>query len=188
MSKTVTLKKSRILPQTYSTQTQEQNKESFMKKLKIDFPTSKRGLLLGLELSAVDSPDNMIKEETLLALEANRIYTLVIGQNPHPNSFKYVYFLDPKYKSDIEKIVDLFIWPEEDRELSKMHYGTVSISKSNKNIEAYDAHKEEGNGFISKLNSHWRLFADIIRAEEAYKFVYDWKHLCQNAMDRSYTS
>ena len=88
------LKKSRILPQTYSTQTKEQNKINFMKKRGISFPSSKRTMLVGLEINAKeDSPENMIKEELLFALEANRIYTIVIGENPHPTHFKNIYFV-----------------------------------------------------------------------------------------------
>ena len=187
MTKKTFLKTSRILPQTYSTQTKEQNKAVFIKNKGLPIPTSKRSMLLALSLNPKeDTPENLMKEELLLALEANKMYTIVIGENPHPTHFKYVFFVDPLYTREVQQIADLYIWPEREKEPSIMHHGTVCISQYNDYVDQYDPQKEIGCGFVSRLSSHWTLFADIIRAEESYKFIYDWKHICQNAMDRSY--
>lgn len=182
------LKTSITLPQTYKTQTKEQNKQNFVKKHKLEIPTSKRCMLVSFHIDKSESPKNVIKEELILALEAAKIYTIVVGENPHTQPLSYVYFIDEKWGKDVQKIVDLLIWPVKDQEYYAMHHGTICVSSSKDNIQPYNAHKENGDGFYCKVENHWSLFAQIIRAEETFKFAYDWKHICQNAMDRSYNS
>lgn len=180
------LQSSRLLPQTYTTQKKEQAKEALQKVTGLSFPSSGRTFLVALELEKEDTPERLIKEELLFALEGTKIHTVVIGENPHSHSFKYINFVEKEKKDTIEKAADLFIWPREERELKIMHYGTVCLSRSNENVNPYNSQKETGDGFICDETSHYALFAEIVRAEESYKFTYDWKHICQNAMDKSY--
>jgi hypothetical protein len=181
------LKSSRLLPQKYTVQNREQKKQQCFKNMQFNFAKSARKMTLGLHLTEnQDTVEKMIKEELLHALEACKIQTIVIGENPHSFLFKHIKFVKPNQLKDIEKTVDAYIWPNEDRELFIMHHGTVCISKSHRHISHYSAQEEKGDGIFCKSNTHWQLFAALIRLEETYKFVYDWKHLCQNAMDRSY--
>ena len=181
------LQQSKNLPQIYKSQTKEQWKSTFIEKNKLSIPTSKRSLLLIIDLSETeDSVEKLVKEELILALEATKINTIAIGENPHAKEYKYIHWVEKEEKKSAIQAADLYIWPEEAEEFTSMHFGTIVLSKEGKHIDQYDAYKEIGDGFVSKQMNHWTLFADIIRIEETFKFAYDWKHICQNAMDKSY--
>ena len=49
-------------------------------------------------------------------------------------------------------------------------------------IENYNPNLESGNGFLFEEKNTWSLFAALVRASEHYRFPYDWKTICQNAL------
>jgi len=178
--------KSKILPQKYTLSNKQKQKKQFQELIQSNLDLEKKFTLAIDLLSTTDNPEKLIKEELLYGLESVGIQTVVLGENPHVNNFKYIEFIDKKHRKQLEKSVDVFIWPSTEREKDIMHYGTLCISHEKSYINPYNAHKEIGDGFFVSIKNHWLLFAEIIRTKESFQFAYDWKHLCQSAMDKSF--
>lgn len=49
-------------------------------------------------------------------------------------------------------------------------------------VEDYNPNLEKGNAFIFEEGDIWSAFAALVRANEQYRFPYDWKTICCNAM------
>nr|HPO05639.1 hypothetical protein [Candidatus Gracilibacteria bacterium] len=63
-----------------------------------------------------------------------------------------------------------------------LSYGLVPISTNHPDLANFDPINEKGNAFIIKRNNTWQLIASIVRANENYKFSYDWKNLQKSVM------
>lgn len=60
--------------------------------------------------------------------------------------------------------------------------GVIPISSLRKEVSDYNPNRETGNGFIFKKDSPWAIFAALVRAQETFKFPYDWKHIIRQGM------
>ncbi len=181
------LRKSKTLPQTYTVQHKEQMKEKLLETLELKWKLGKREILVGIRIDNNDeSLETWIKQELLPALDSSHIRTIVIGENNSKTKYKHVHFVPAKYSKNVMEGCDLFVWPDSDEEASVMHYGTLCITKESHTVDNYNPQHETGNGFVCPLQNPWMLFACVVGAQVHYSFPYDWKHICQNAMDRSY--
>lgn len=50
-------------------------------------------------------------------------------------------------------------------------------------LKDYNPNLESGNSFLYKEGEIWSAFTALVRAHENYRFPYDWKTICKNALD-----
>ena len=64
-------------------------------------------------------------------------------------------------------------------------YGSVPIATDNfsKFCKNYNPNLETGNAFLFDENNFFSFFAALVRAAEHFRFPYDWKTICRNAID-----
>jgi len=60
--------------------------------------------------------------------------------------------------------------------------GIIPISAIRPEVKNYDPNRESGNSFVYKKQNHWSIFASMIRAIEAFRFPYDWKHIVRQGV------
>jgi len=60
--------------------------------------------------------------------------------------------------------------------------GVIPVSSERVDVEDYNPNRETGNGFVYKTNTHWGIFAALVRASETFKFPYDWKHIVRSGV------
>ncbi len=54
------------------------------------------------------------------------------------------------------------------------------VPVAEKGVSTFDPIEEKGNGFLFHENP-WSLFAALVRAQETYRFPYDWENLMKAA-------
>ncbi len=91
-------------------------------------------------------------------------------------------------KRKIYAAADIILIPSDSEECIKeaeiaMKYGVVPIISQQEFTEDYNPNQEQGNSFIHIKNSPWSFFASIIRAQECFRFPYDWKNIAGSAME-----
>lgn len=64
-----------------------------------------------------------------------------------------------------------------------MRYGAVPVMLPQPFAEDYNPNQERGNSFVYLNESHWSLYAALMRALENFKFPYDWKNIAVSAME-----
>ncbi len=60
--------------------------------------------------------------------------------------------------------------------------GVIPVSLNRKEIKDYNPNEESGNSFIYKTWDPWHVFAALVRAQETFKFPYDWKHIVREGL------
>jgi hypothetical protein len=67
--------------------------------------------------------------------------------------------------------------------LVKKYEAVPVIKKGTKAFFDFNPLKEIGNAFLYSDNSAWHMLEALIRAQETYKFEYDWKVLKNEVLD-----
>lgn len=50
-------------------------------------------------------------------------------------------------------------------------------------VEDYNPNQESGNGFLFDSGNYWCAFSALVRANENFRFPYDWKTIQKTALD-----
>ena len=64
-----------------------------------------------------------------------------------------------------------------------MAYGVVPVSPQTELVEDYNPNQERGNAFVYIKDSPWSLFANLIRAQESFRFPFDFKNIKVASME-----
>lgn len=64
-----------------------------------------------------------------------------------------------------------------------LSYGVVPISPTTGALEDYNPIQEAGNAFLYDKEDLWHCFAAVVRANETYKFPFDWRTIQRHCME-----
>ncbi len=99
----------------------------------------------------------------------------------------------PDTNDDMRKVfaasdVSFFFSAGEENEkfaLGALSYASLPIVPSGMQhiVEDYNPNQESGTGFVYRNEDVWSAFAAIVRAQENFRFPYDWKTIQRSAID-----
>ncbi len=64
-----------------------------------------------------------------------------------------------------------------------LSYGVVPIAPKSASLQDYNPVQESGNAFLYTEAEVWHCFAAIVRANETYKFPFDWRTIQRQCME-----
>ena len=84
--------------------------------------------------------------------------------------------------------VSFFFSGGEDNELlalGSLNYACLPIAPDSMKhiVEDYNPNQETGTGFVYRKDNMWLGFGAIVRAQENFRFPYDWKTIQKSAID-----
>ena len=97
-------------------------------------------------------------------------------------------------EKDILALADtcIFLNQDDTKVLSSLSYACIPLylksENSNKLISNFNPLSEKWNWFLIDSYSYWHIFSTIVKANETYRFPYDWENLkqqCANSLEKS---
>jgi hypothetical protein len=117
----------------------------------------------------------------------------IVVQNPHDEARRLAWkHLQEKYPkwvrvmdaNDVHApIFDMVVLEEVNHQTLPDLKKHKLVPVAEKGVATFDPIEEKGNGFLFH-RSAWSLFAALVRAQETYRFPYDWENLVK-AVGRS---
>lgn len=149
-------------------------------------------------LLVVFSPQNPSQKEILFkVLEGFLVLPLkvvILAEDEVPDGTfsteQKIAWLNPSIskKAEIEKILlasDMALLFEEHQETLRKLFekGIVPIALGKSPLlENYHPNQETGNSFTFKEMNAWDMFSAVVRANETYRFPYDWQNIVRGAL------
>ncbi len=174
------------------------NKEEFQKEFSL-IP-EKKTLLLGITTELTDNNGFELLEDLLAGIENLDIQLAIKGVGTAKFQQLIVDFADKhqgkvtvlednednlrKLYAAADAVVFFTLNKETEQEIANaLSYGVVPIAPALKGVlDDYNPNQESGNAFIFKEGSIWSAYEALVRANENYRFPYDWKTICKNAI------
>lgn len=161
-----------------------------------------RQLLMGIVVELTDKNGAHLLAELLPGIAALNICLAVRGvgsekyqklladfAKDNPGKIAVV----PDNNEDIRKIfaaadISFFFSAGEENErlaLGALSYASLPIAPASMQhiVEDYNPNQESGSGFVYRQENMWSAFAAIVRAQENFRFPYDWKTIQRSAID-----
>lgn len=174
------------------------NKEEFQKEFSL--MPEKKTLLLGITTELTEANGFQLLENILPGIENLGIQVAIRGVGTakyqqlildfaEKNPGKVTILEDDE--ENLRKIYAasdavIFFTNNKETELevhNALSYASVPIAPALTNVlDDYNPNQESGNAFIFQENNVWSAYEALVRANENYRFPYDWKTICKNTL------
>jgi len=178
-----------------------QNKKAFCEEF--DIPCPMRTMLLGVTLTLSSKNNAELLADILEGILVLDIHVVVRGigtekfqhilgefSEKHPKSVSIVGDSDETLRKIFAASDACFFFSggHENEVLaqSALQYAALPVApKSMRHIvEDYNPNQESGNGFLFLDGNFWSAFAAIVRANENFRFPYDWRNIQKMAIEQ----
>ncbi len=177
----------------------QQNKEEFCEEF--DLTCDKRQLLIGVVSELSNNNEAHLLEDVLPGIASLNVclavrgvgsekFQKVIGNFANDNPGKIA--IVGEGNDALRKILAAtdvsfyFHGESENEQLAKaaLAYASLPIAPNSMKqiVEDYNPNQESGNGFLFRNSDPWSAFAAIVRANENFRFPYDWKTIQKAAL------
>jgi glycogen synthase len=176
------------------------NKSEFQNEFALD--TDQKVMLLGITSELSDKNGAILLEKLLPGIANLKVQLAVIGVGTEKFQSVLLEFAS-RHKGKVAILEDsdenirkiyaasdtcLFFnnLPESRKNIKNaLAYAALPIApvSSGDIAENYNPNLESGTSFLFEENSVWSTFAALVRANENFRFPYDWKVICKNALD-----